>query len=61
MRCEGSWGTNYEIMAAAACFNVYIAVFQPMLKIGYSGFGDKTLPLILLQNTDGRTHFTWMM
>jgi hypothetical protein len=61
MRQLGSWGTNQEVMVAAAYFNVFIVVYQPNQIRGweYAWFGNPQHRVIYLQNMNER-HYEWM-
>jgi hypothetical protein len=61
MNRNGSWGTNNEIMAAAACFDVFIVVHQPHQRAGYefACYGNESQPTVFLQNLS-ESHYEWM-
>jgi hypothetical protein len=58
MSRDGSWGQHFEVMAAAALFQVYVVVHQPEEYEEYATFGNRQHPHIYLQNKKG--HYEWM-
>ena len=58
MALVGSWGQHFEIIAAAAYFDVCVVVFQPN-QGAEQVFGKEEHPRIFLQNNGGQ-HYVWM-
>jgi hypothetical protein len=65
MRRDGSWGQQYEVMAAAAFFQVCIEVHRPgppgcaAAKKFVQVFGQQDLPRIYFENKQEQ-HYEWM-
>jgi hypothetical protein len=58
MRRDGSWGQHYEVMAAAALFQVCIEVHRPENSV-VQVFGRQDLPRIYFRNKQEQ-HYEWM-
>ena len=61
MRRDGIYGTNFEIMGAAALMNVRIIVHSPAISGSpFAFYGRRGLPYIYLFNLDGISHYDWL-
>jgi hypothetical protein len=53
------YGTQFEIMGAAALFGVRVIVHSPSSPVPFAFYGRKGHPYIYLYNADGLTHYDW--
>jgi hypothetical protein len=63
MRMERAWGTQFEIMGAAAQFGVRVIVWSPMSHTLFQFFGARGRPYIYLHNNyseGGGNHYDWL-
>jgi hypothetical protein len=53
------YGTHFEIMGAAALFNVRVIVWISS-RGEFQFYGRRGHPYIYLMNSDGLTHYDWL-
>ena len=57
---DGDWGTDFEIMGAAALMNVRVVVDARETKDPFRFFGLCHHQPIFLINPNGNNHFNWL-
>jgi len=59
MRREAAWGSQFEIMGAAALFGVRVIVWTPNSRNQFQFFGARGRPYIYLYN-ERNMHYDWL-